>query len=81
MFVRNVHTHICKCTYTFHRGDAGVRVLFQLKNGYCISLADLGLGAKSLNLQLVSHNPLPLQQLSESLGPWQEVIGEEGRGM
>lgn len=37
-----------------------------LKNVNCISLADLGLRATSLKLQLVSHNPLPSQQLSES---------------
>lgn len=38
-----------------HGGVFGVRVLFRVKNGNCISLADLGLGAKSLKLQMVSH--------------------------
>ena len=75
------YTLACKFTHThtFRRGVAGVRVLTLWKNGNCISLADLGLGAKSLKLQLVSHNPLPSQQLSESLGPQQEVMGAEGR--
>lgn len=71
----NPHTHI------FCRSVAGVRVLIRLKNGDCISLADLSLGAKSLKLQLVSHNPLPSQQLCESLGPWQEVMRGEERGL
>lgn len=51
----------CLCTmYTLmqihpHGGVFEVRVLYRVKNGNCISLADLGLGAKSLKLQMVSH--------------------------
>lgn len=70
-------THSHNHTHIFCRGVAGVRVLIQLKNGNCISRADLCRGAKSLKLQLASHNPLPSQHLGESLGPWQEVIGAE----
>lgn len=74
---------VCAQTYPnshiFHRGVARVRVPILLKNGSCISLADLCLGAKSLKLQLVSHSPLPSQQLSESLELWQEVTGGEER--
>lgn len=68
----------CKFTHKFRREVEGVRVIILLENANCISLADLGLGAKSLKLQLVSHNPLPSQQPSESLGPQQEVMGGEG---
>lgn len=78
----HTHTHMQIhniCTHIFRRGVAGVRVLIPLKNGNCISLADLGPGAKSLKLQLVSHNPLPSQQLSKSLGRWQGVMGVERR--
>lgn len=51
-----------------------MRVLILLKNGNCISLAYLGLGAKSLK------TAAGIPQLSESLGHWQEVTRGKGEG-
>lgn len=45
------------------------------ENGNCVSAAELSLGAKSLKLQLLSHNSPQSQQLSDSPGLQQEVKG------